>query len=407
MLDLNGIQRLEEKLRSAQDSQNNLDSRLKQIIDENESYRNNKTDQSVLGRKVETERALRVEAEQNLELLKEQFEQQVQNQVRMQVMAKQKELDMQIERTRAKADEASEVYNELDEVRLQLTSAEQIIEEQREALKNADQTKSQLREMLEDRTQTVDKMIKECTNEAELRVSEERTRAADIITDLETQIKELQRETSIAKSSEERAIRQSQRLEIQLQNERESSGVGRLEQEVTTLRRKVESIERLRQDALNDSEELRSEQTKIRLDYERAMVAARQEVETSKNLVISLQQEIDKANDLRHNLEDTIAQQELKISSLKSNEGLAMSAAIAEQAKKIEQTRAEAQHWKSKYDVVIDEHRRSSAQLNDLYHKERLLNKKYRQEVGSMSSAYESKLRKMSTELKTMRARQR
>lgn len=84
-----------------------------------------------------------------------------------------------------------------------------------------------------------------------------------------------------------------------------------------------------------------------------------------------------------------------------------MSAAIAEQAKKIEQTRAEAQHWKSKYDVVIDENRRSSAQLNDLYHKERLLNQKYRKEVGNMNSAYEGKLRKMSNELKTVKARMR
>ena len=50
-----------------------------------------------------------------------------------------------------------------------------------------------------------------------------------------------------------------------------------------------------------------------------------------------------------------------------------MSAAIAEQAKRIEQTRAEAQHWKSKYEVVQEEHQKSSALLNDLYHKERLL----------------------------------
>ena len=138
-------------------------------------------------------------------------------------------------------------------------------------------------------------MIKECTIECESRIREEKTRSQQIITDLEHQIKELQRETSLAKSSEERALRQSQRLEIQLQNERENSGVNRIENEVVSLRRKIESLERLRQDAINDSEELRSEQTKVRLDYERAMVAAKQEVEKSKEMVGNLQQELSKA----------------------------------------------------------------------------------------------------------------
>jgi len=407
MLDLEGIKSLEAKLRSAQENQSSLDSRLKQIIDENENYRNQAPSEAVLNRKIETERGLRKEAELNLELMKEEFENQVQNQVRMQVLAKQKELDLMIEKAKQKAEDANEVYNELEEVRLQLTSAEQIIEEQQQYRQNSEQKQAQLRELLEDRTNTVDKMIKECTIECESRIREEKTRSQQIITDLEHQIKELQRETSLAKSSEERALRQSQRLEIQLQNERENSGVSRIENEVVSLRRKIESLERLRQDAINDSEELRSEQTKVRLDYERAMVAAKQEVEKSKEMVGNLQQELSKATDLRHDLEDTISQQELKISTLKSQEGLAMSASIAEQAKKIEQTRAEAQHWKSKYDVVIDEHRRSSAQLNDLYHKERLLNQKYRKEVGNMSSVYENKLRKMSNELKTAKARVR
>ena len=100
---------------------------------------------------------------------------------------------------------------------------------------------------------------------------------------------------SIAPPFATAALRQSQRLEIQLQNERENSGVNRIENEVVSLRRKIESLERLRQDAINDSEELRSEQTKVRLDYERAMVAAKQEVEKSKELVGNLQQELSKA----------------------------------------------------------------------------------------------------------------
>lgn len=407
MLDINGIKSLEEKLRSAQESQHRLDSNLNKIITENEKYRNQAPSDAVSNRKIETERGLRKEAEINLELMKEQFDVQVQNQVRMQVLAKQKELDMHIEKAKQKADDANEVYNELEEVRLQLTSAEQIIEEQQQYRQNSEQKQAQLRELLEDRTQTVDKMIKECTIECESRIREEKTRSSQTITDLEHQIKELQRETSLAKSSEERALRQTQRLEIQLNNERENSGVGRMEGEVISLRRKLESVERLRQDALNDSEELRAEQTKVRLEYERAMVSAKQEVSKSRDNVDGLNQELSKATDLRHDLEDRISKQELKLSSMKNSEGLAMSAAIAEQAKKIEQTRAEAQHWKSKYDVVIDENRRSSAQLNDLYHKERLLNQKYRKEVGNMNSAYEGKLRKMSNELKTVKARMR
>lgn len=178
---------------------------------------------------------------------------------------------------------------------LQLTSAEQIIEEQQQYRQNSEQKQAQLRELLEDRTQTVDKMIKECTIECESRIREEKTRSSQTITDLEHQIKELQRETSLAKSSEERALRQTQRLEIQLNNERENSGVGRMEGEVISLRRKLESVERLRQDALNDSEELRGEQTKVRLEYERAMVAAKQEVSKSRDTVDGLNQELSKA----------------------------------------------------------------------------------------------------------------
>jgi len=140
-------------------------------------------------------------------------------------------------------------------------------------------------------------MIKECTIECESRIREEKTRSAQTITDLEHQIKEMQRETSLAKSSEERALRQTQRLEIQLNNERENSGVGRMEGEVISLRRKLESVERLRQDALNDSEELRSEQTKVRLEYERAMVGAKQEVGKSRDTVEGLNQELSKATD--------------------------------------------------------------------------------------------------------------
>ena len=117
MLDLEGIKSLEAKLRSAQENQSSLDSRLKQIIDENENYRNQAPSEAVLNRKIETERGLRKEAELNLELMKEEFENQVQNQVRMQVLAKQKELDLMIEKAKQKAEDANEVYNELEEVR--------------------------------------------------------------------------------------------------------------------------------------------------------------------------------------------------------------------------------------------------------------------------------------------------
>jgi len=117
MLDINGIKSLEEKLRSAQESQHRLDSNLNKIITENEKYRNQAPSDAVSNRKIETERGLRKEAEINLELMKEQFDVQVQNQVRMQVLAKQKELDMHIEKAKQKADDANEVYNELEEVR--------------------------------------------------------------------------------------------------------------------------------------------------------------------------------------------------------------------------------------------------------------------------------------------------
>jgi len=249
-------------------------------------------------------------------------------------------------------------------------------------------------------------MIRECTLECEERVRIERTQAQKNLADAEIRIQELQRETSLAKASEERAKRQYQRLDIQLQNEREATGVTRLEGELSTLRRKNESLERLRREALDNCEALRADQVKDKLEVERQLAACNQTINALKVENGKLRQEISEATDKRHDLEDAVASANLKIDSLKNQEGLTMSTAIAEQAKKIEQTRADAQHWKSKYDVVLDEHRRSSAMLNDLYHKERLLNRKYRTETSNMTTAYESKLRKLSRELKSLKAKQ-
>jgi len=403
-MDLSSLSRLENKLRSAQEQQTYLDGRLESIVKENETYRTRPTGSSG-NAQVESERRLRSRAEEDLALLKEEFTTQLETRIKLALVERQQVLDIHIEKAKQEAAKSNEIYEELESLRLQLTAAEQIITENQEYKRTAEHEVARLREALTNRDKTVEKMIRECTLECEERIRMERTQAEKQASDSDTRIQDLQRETSIAKAGEERAKRQQQRIEIQLQNERETSGVSRMEAELNTLRRKNESLERLRREALDSCNALRAEQVKDRLEYERSFSAHSQNVDNVKSECRGLRQELEKATDKRHDLEDAVAQAELRIDSLKSKEGITMSTAIAEQAKRIEQTRAEAQHWKSKYEVVDEEHQKSAALLNDLYHKERLLNRKYRTETSTLTSQYESKLRKLTYELKSLKAR--
>lgn len=250
-------------------------------------------------------------------------------------------------------------------------------------------------------------MIKECTMECEERVRLERTQNQKSINEFEIRIADLQRETSLAKAAEERAKRSQQRAEINLTNERESSGVGRMEEEIQSLRIKCESLDRLRHETLDECRLIREDQTKCKLEFERELAVKNQKLDKLTIHIETLKNDVTKASDSRHDTDDELANLKMQVQTLKEKNSLALSSTLAEQAKKIEQTRAEAQHWKAAYDVLSEENATNSDQLNMLYQKERVLNKKYRNEISILHSAYEGKLRKLSNELKQKRYAQK
>jgi len=250
-------------------------------------------------------------------------------------------------------------------------------------------------------------MIKECTLECEERIRAERTLHEKKIADFEQKIVQFQRETSRAKAAEERAQRQEQRLSIQLQSERENSGITRLEEEVQNLRLKSDSFERLNNASQETIAELRAELTKLKLEMEREACLRIQGKDDSRIEVTKLKQENVRLSEQNIALSDQVIEKDIVIKDLKDNEGLVMSQNLAEQAKKIEHTRSEAQHWKSQHDVLIDQHKIFTAQLQQLLHKERTLNSKYRAELQTQSTLYEQKLRKCSLEYKQYKAKTR
>lgn len=298
------------------------------------------------------------------------------------------------------AEDQSKVYDELESYKLQLTAAEQIINESTETKRQLDLEIARLRDKLNNRDKTVEKMIKECTVECEERVRLERTQSLKIQNEFEVRINDLQREATLCKAAEERAKRNQQRAEINLQNERENSGINKIEEEINSLRIKCESLDRLRHESIDECRIIREEQTKYKLEFERELSTKIQKIDKLNIQLEQLKNDLEKSNDQKHNLNDQISNLSLQNETLKEKNSTNLSSALAEQAKKIEQIRAEAQHWKAAYEVLSEENMVNSSQLNSLYQKERNLNKKYRTELGTLQAGYEAKLRKLSNDLK-------